>query len=447
MEGIRTEGRRDRLFIVALTAFTILLAGTLLYPDTYAKSGVDAGPFHVSLTPILFLLAALPVSLYALRQRHDLVPRALDLILLLLVGYMTIRGVVAATNGNELGLVIAYAAYALLLYYGAAALGQRSSTVRTIFFSLAVLGTVIAAYALLEFILNNNFIYGSLIEEKVPIKSADFHRSGSSLAHPIALGNFLVQVAPFAILFYLTSRTKGRRFLWGLAIMTMASGLLVTFSKGSWGSAVILSVAALAILLWRGKLDPRLKKNIIIIGVISGLAVVLLAALNYRNLEFNIFSENRRQESVDFRWQMWKETPESFILHPLFGVGMWQGGKQVLPLIFEPGEEIPADWASPVDNIYLSTIVEEGLIGSVLTGALLILIGMQTWKVIKNGRGLALVALPLAASMVSVLINGLTTDSLLIWPVMVVFWISAGLIRSQMELLTAGAGELIDVRA
>src|SRR5665811_1473927 len=111
-----TDNEKSHLFRVALAAFIIMIAGTLLYPDTFTSAGFRLGSFRISALALLFFIAAPPVLAYALSRRGALTPGIIDAALLLMVGFMTIRGFAAATNGNEMGLVAAFAVYTILLY-------------------------------------------------------------------------------------------------------------------------------------------------------------------------------------------------------------------------------------------------------------------------------------------------------------------------------------------
>src|SRR3990170_2884580 len=91
-EKDRLPGEKSYLFRVALTALIIMIAGTLLYPDTFTRAGLRIGSFRISALALLFFIAAPPVFAYVWRRRGVLKPGIIDVALLLMVGFMTIRG-------------------------------------------------------------------------------------------------------------------------------------------------------------------------------------------------------------------------------------------------------------------------------------------------------------------------------------------------------------------
>jgi O-antigen ligase len=436
-ENISAYRRDDgRLFVAALAALMLMVAGTLLYPETFISVGLRVGPFRISPLAMLFVIAAPPVGWYYWIHRKELRPGLIDIALPLSLVFVSVRGLFAATNANELGLAIAYVCYVLLLYYGTAMLGQNHKAVRAIFYTLGILAIVISTYALLEYLLADNFLYGSLTEEKSPLKSVVYYRSGSTLAQPAVLGIFMVQVIPFLIYLFLVSRNKREKILWGLASALSIAALLVTFAKGSWAIAILMGIGAAIYVVWRwSRFRRALKTSLLILAAFYVAVVMLFTFVSLQNLHFNLLSEERQWESVDMRWIMWKKAPDVFLQHPLVGVGIWQGGNDVLHQVVEEGD---LDLINPVplSNVFIMILVEEGLVGSLLIAATLILAGRHSWLVIKGGGESARIAVPVTVSMMALLINGITADSLLIWPVMVVFWLEAGLIRSQVEIIT-----------
>jgi len=429
---------KSLLFRVALAAFIIMIVGTLLYPDTFTRVGLRVGPFRISALALLFFIAAPPVFAYAWSRRGALKPGIIDAALLLMVGFMTIRGFAAATNGNELGLDAAIAVYTLLVYYGAAMLGQDSSALRVIILTLAILAMIISFYAILEFILNDNFIYGALIEDKAPLKSAEFHRSGSTLAQPPVLGTILIAVAPLQIYFFCRGKNIFRRVFWGVSLLLSAVALLVSFSKGSWITAAIIFSATFIILMFNlQKIHGKLKPLIILTTALI-LILLLSVSLSYKEFEFNVFSPDRINESFGMRWNMWEKAPGVFIDNYMIGVGMWKGGDAVYSVVYNEREQDAQDVGYeegmiPVDNLYLTTMIEEGLVGAFLLIMAISLIGKQAWSLIRTkGRHRGIV-ISLSVGMVAVLINGMTINTLLIFPIMFIFWLYAGLIRAQAE--------------
>jgi len=127
---------------------------------------------------------------------------------------------------------------------------------------------------------------------------------------------------------------------------------------------------------------------------------------------------------------MLERVPSTFLANPVIGAGMWQGTREIF--VVNPAPESEHRPRS-IDNIYLVALVEQGAVGILLIGTALVLIGIQAWKLLRRGGPVAAWGLPVTVSMAMILINGYAMSSLMIWPLMVVFWLCAGMIRSLYE--------------
>jgi len=328
-----------------------------------------------------------------------------------------------------MGLLAAYAGYSLAVYYGTAIVAQQKNALRIIMWSVAVIGCLIVLYGLLEFLLNRDIIFEGIIDQdRVSAPGEDYFRIGSTLGHPVALGLFLVQLAPFLIYFLIGSRKKIARIAWSLAILASVVALESTFTKGAWGTALIIGGVAAVVLIWR---YPQARRQVVISFLLITLLLGAFSILFSDSVRSGIFSEQRRVESFSPRLYMWERAPLAFLEHPFFGVGMGQGNIEVAKI--NPDNRKLLLRPIAIDNLYLTTLVEEGLVGFTLLGATLILIGRQAWMLIRNQRALLYLVLPATTVVAATLIDGFTFDSLLVWPNMVIFWLAAGIIRALTE--------------
>ena len=417
------------LFLAALAALVLLLAGNLLYPDTSTDAAISLGAIRVSPLGALFVLTAPFLLIYAGRRRHELSISLLDVLLPATMAYLAFRGILAATTANGVALTAGYAAYSLTIYYGAAVLAQRSVAVRVITVTIVSVGLVVVALGMLEFFLERNVLYEGLIKQSsIPFRGAGYHRSGSTLGHPLALGLFLVQVAPFFVIFFAKADTVLKRIAWGVAMIGLALTLLVTFSKGPWGTAGILAASAMAYLLWK---KPAARKLTMVLAVAVVLSSALFFVVFHENTMAGTFSRARTSESLSPRKYMWSRTPAVIGANPVFGVGMWQGGPEVARIDpVDLGENQP----TAIDNLYLTIIVEDGLVGALLLLVTLALVFRQAIGLFRGGGDYATWGAAYLISMGAVIINGMTMDTLLMWPGMVMFWLVAGMMRAMYEM-------------
>lgn len=421
------------LYIAALVSLGTLLAGTVLFPDTYASVDGHIGPVRVSALSVLLAVAAPSISLYAFTRRRELTIRTLDIFFVAFLVYIFMREALSASqeNGGAL-LTLAYAAYAFLLYYGMAVVGQGKNALRVIITLLIYLVIVISAYALLEFFLNNDFLFGDLVQEKIPDPGRGYFRAGSSLGHPVVMGLFLVQAMPFLLYKYALVRPGGKKYMWvGIIVMAFLA-LEMSMTKGAWISGGILGVIAI-VWLWRKK---SARKPMIVVLVAISLALTVLTFCYRDMLEAGVTSETRSKESVVPRLYIWKRVPAGIAENPVFGAGMWQGVSQLYAL--QPVDPWITKPPIAIDNQYMTLIVEQGVTGLLLAMAVFFTIGRQAWKLMRARSSHATWAALIAASLCAVLINAMTFDSLMNWPNMVVFWLLAGALRALTELSHKG---------
>ena len=435
------SGRGDdgRLFLSALAALVLLLASNLLYPDTSTNVAVNLGAIRLSPLGTMFVVTAPFLLIYGWSRRHKVSISALDVLLLTTMTYLALRGVLAATTANGVALTAGYAAYSLTIYYGAAVLAQRPVAIRVITITIVSIGFIVVTLGLLEFFLERNVLYEGLIKQSsIPFQGAGYHRSGSTLGHPLALGLFLVQIAPFFVIFFAKADTILKRIAWGLVIIGLVLTLLVTFSKGPWGTAGILAASAVAYLLWK---KPEARKLTMVLVVSVVLSSALFFVVFHENTMAGTFSRARTSESLSPRKYMWSRTPAVIGANPVFGVGMWQSGPEVSKIDpVDLGENQP----TAIDNLYLTIIVEDGLVGALLLLVTLALVFRQAIGLFRGGGDYATWGAAYLISMGAVIINGITMDTLLMWPGMVMFWLMAGMTRAMYEMKRrkTGPGEI-----
>lgn len=400
-----------------------------MYPDTFIKSvGLEIGPFRLSSVAILFVISAPSIVLYAWSNQASLKLKALDYLIVTLMAYLVIRGLATTFEANIWGLVVAYALYALLLYFGVAVLGQKYGVINTVFITLSVASVLIAAYALLEFILNENIIYGDLIKEMVP-GNVRFNRSGSTLAHPVALGIFLLQTSPFIIFFYVRARSIKKRLLIGAAIVLNALALEVTFTKGAWISAGILGFVALAYVILK---RPKERKPVILLTLAVCAATTLLFINNRSTFQYSVTSEDRVNISVVNRVYLWDLSLDIIKNNPVFGEGMYRGPIAIQEITNQRNDFHLKKPLAP-GNLYLTILMENGIVGFLLAGCTLFLLFREAYILIRK-KGVYIWVIPILFSISGLFIHGMSSGTIMVWPIMVTFWMCAGMLRAVSEL-------------
>ena len=426
----RTDGG-GRLFKLALGSLLLLVLGTFLYPDTYINASTHVGPFRVSSTALLFIITFPAVALYVWRNREKLKLRALDYMLVATMVYVTVRGLLATSEANMWGLVIAFSVYTLLIYYGTAVIAQKKMVIPLIFTVLAGVTVVIAVYGMVEFFLDWNILYEDLVRESVSGIS-EYNRVGSTLAHPVAYGIFLVMTAPYLVFFFAISTQKRRKLLLGSAIVLVASALYVTFTKGSWITAVVLFVIIFIYVLLK---LPRERLKVVLLVLAVATAVVTITAVYPDTVRHSVTSEERVFQSYNSRLYLWGLAAKSIKRNPVFGVGLYGSPAEVVKLSKESREN-EDDWYQKeplaVGNLYLTIIMENGVVGLILAAATSILLIREGMLVLKK-KELRYWTIPILFSMSVIFIQGVTSGTIMVWAAMVIFWLGAGMLRALAD--------------
>ena len=428
---------KNDFFKPAIISLSLLIAGTLLYPDTFSSLSLKYGPIRISMMLVLFLLTAPMIVIFISQSTGMLRLRLVDYFLIGSIVYITFRGLAASSNANVTGLTLANACYVILLYYGAATIFQRDGAPHVFFNVIVMITLFIGLYAILEFILKENILYGSIISEKVPIPpSRSVHRSGSTLGHPDALGIFTIQSIPFLVYYFIKLKSFWKMAACGAITIIATIALEFSFTRASWITLAVVAIFTFILLIHRRKV---LKKYLILLTIVAVSLTFVTIAIRHDVLAGTL-SKQRNNESIGTRETVWAKVPKLFVDHPFFGVGMWQSYRYVTD-----AGHLAINKLASIDNYYLSTLVEEGLVGVVLLGGTIFLIFRDVWKVIRGNLENLAAAVCVGVSMAAVMINGVTANVLLIWPVLVFFWSSAGLIRAWNEMQFRGTlGKSLD---
>lgn len=424
----RTVPAPEWSLALALAALLTLIAAVLFYPDAFADVGFFVGPFWISPLEFVFAVTAPPVFYYAARNVGRLSFSLLDAFFLAFMAYVLIRGVLSIDSLEELGRVVAYPVYALLIYYGTAVIVQRRGVLRIAFTTLLIIGFIVIAYAFIEYFFNRNILFSDITRAAAPVPPDRLHyRISSTLGHPVVLGLFIVQIAPFFVFEYARSKRLSLLVFWALLVLCLTIALLITFTRGAGITALVLTAIVLPWSLWR---YPGARLRVILLAILLLAAVIAFSFLSSDDVSSGLYSEARIRESTDTRIYMWERVPDAFAAHPVFGVGIWKGPEEITE--YRPTRLMPR--RPSIDNTYFTFIIEQGVVGTLLAAGTLALIGFQAYRILRKRRTYKYWMYPVVASLVAVVINGMTFDSLMIRHNMVLFWFMAGMMRSYYEL-------------
>ncbi|MFA5802245.1 MAG: O-antigen ligase family protein [Thermoleophilia bacterium] len=415
----------------AALLFTVIFV-SVLYPETFI---IDLPIFGSQRTLPLSILLPVVVAftvLFAIKRRETVIIGYLDIAVLTFSTYLLLRNVFSP----ESLLAVKYGLLGTGLFFLTAILSQRIDLARWITWLFVSLASVTCSYGLMEFILQNNYIYGDILTTTVGQPLGELHRVGSSLVHPVSYGAFLIQLLPFCLLAWYTGRNILQR-VFAMATTAVATlALFLTFSKGSWivlGIIIVWVMVFFAVFL-------RSSRAIYIVAVFLAILAVLTGVF-WQKLSDDL--SDRSEMSVSIRLKGWNAAIGGIGEHPLTGVGLkkgddvvWSHLSDVTRASLEEG-----NLRLPVDNYYLNIFLEEGLIGLILWLGMLLLLVVEGVRFIMRETPSRPWALAALVGIVGISINTVTFDALLIWPNYIVFWVTAGLLHglSQKEYMGAGS--------
>lgn len=409
----------NRLDFAAMLLVSLILVITVLFPENFI-SGLPFFATRNSFPLTLFLpIMVAAMTLYILRRREYIKVDMVGGLVLIFFAYTLARNI----SGPEYLATIKYFVYGIGLFYLTAIIStQKEAMLNVIVYVIAGLVLLTAIYGMLEYGIQKNIVYYDYIIQTVPDPRIGLHRVGSTLAHPVAYGAFLIQGLPFFLIVWMKLRARVKS-LWSLALFNVAILLAVlalffTYSKGSWIVAVLLAICLFL------SLRTSITRSIILPAII--VVVMLAIMLGVFWDEVRTETEARAQSSIEFRWRTWQTTLDSFSDHPVTGVGIKQGKEEL-----QKHKDLEyfqyAKFVMPVDNYYLSLLLEAGVIGCSIWLMFQVLILREAIKVVRvpgHGRTLAMAAL---FSLLGLCLNSVTFESMLIWPNFVLFWIAAGM--------------------
>ena len=364
-------------------------------------------------TPLLLVLL-LPVAAllgipYLVSRRKQFEFSLFDGLLLIFYGYLIIR------NDASLALVT-FVCFAFFLYYVTSFSTRSQRNLEYLLLAITGISFLISCYAVVEFVFQRNLIF----PEYFPRHPIGVYRVTSTLSHPVVTGAFLLQTAPFSIALFLRGRLPVQRRFGGLATLSAALAVLLTFSKGSWLTAGIMIIG---IILFVGLKQGRK------VLVAAGLSLIVLLSAGFYWYTFSGEQVTRSSLSYDIRVTRWSDAVQGISDNPVTGVGFRRGSQSIFELYRESllAQGI-THLSFPVDNYYLDIFLEEGIIGLLLWALIAVLLvakGVSTAANRSSERPWALAAL---LSITSLLLTSVTFDALNWWPVFVMFWVSAGIL-------------------
>jgi O-antigen ligase len=249
--------------------------------------------------------------------------------------------------------------------------------------ALIAVGTASACYAVAQFAQHSTRVWNEL--------SPYIGRASGTYISPNDLAGLLAMLLPLALAYLLVGKMHiVTRVLLGYAVLAMAAGLVLTFSRGGWGAAGIGVVLLLVTLL--GHRNHRWKAAAILalLLIVGGFVAphYLSRTVTYMK-RAAMTDETDRPASVDGSWasrlSIWKSATQMWLDHPWTGVG---------PAHFDYRFR---EYRSPylqqrpdrVHNDYLNLLADWGIIGGAIVVAgmgMFVFWLKKTWPHVRRGE-------------------------------------------------------------
>ncbi len=298
---------------------------------------------------LLLLIAAAWPAQMALRGRITYRLTPLDLPILL---YMAIACFLFLVRSPQNYIAIegvrVYVEY-ILWFFAATNLLLNKRQARALVNWLVIMSTLVALHGVYQYIIGVQIPSTWLDATEGGVRTRVF----SILTSPNVLGSYLVLVIPITVSQILSARGRLLRYFYSLCLMPMVLSLIFTYSRGAWLAMAGAFVIYGLIYNWR---------------ILLGLAAVVYGApklipgissrIGYMFSPAYLLSSARAG-----RVARWNTALDKLQANPLFGEGFGRYGGAVA------ARYIPT--SNYVDNFYLKTAAESGLVG---LGALVLLL-------------------------------------------------------------------------
>lgn len=245
--------------------------------------------------------------------------------------------------------------------------------------------SVMSALAIIEYILEDNFIFHTLLHQPMPnLSFYRVYRSYSTTALPNVLACLNVTILPLFVYRLHTAAGASRKWLYGLLFALQLASLYCTMSRTSWLALALIALLYLA--FRRNKLRTLSLVAAAALFVWGFVLPSLQGSAAAEKLSLRL-SPEQVVDTGSYWHRMYKFKSAVLILKhsPYIGIGFGN-----YPLV--SGENRYLDSGDPnalntFDNTYLKIVSETGLIGLIL---FLLLIGAVTFSVARGfaqGRG------------------------------------------------------------
>lgn len=401
-----------------LLAMIVLLLGTVAGPSLFA---ID-GPIQLSVDRMLFF-GVMGLAVVGLRLGITKLPRLnrIDLLLAAMVGWFLISvltGGEAPSGIPPMARWIFHIAIPACMYAIARLVKVRVEDIRWMVFGIIGLGVYLSVTAVFEVKGLHALVYPKYIVDATTWEF--FGRGRGPLMNPVANG-IVISFAMVAAALKWMGASRDKQLLYGAVFLSLLAGLYATLTRSVW----LGGVAAVGIIGFF--YSPRWIRvfGLAVVVLFGGLAMTGFKDEIMRMKRDKNLSAADAEKSVKLRPLLAIVALEMFKDRPLTGHGYGYYPIKKRPFLQDRSYSMPLEQARPYvqHNVFLSVLVDTGLIGFSLFTGWLISIFAMAWKLARDSssaREARWVGFMVLGVSLAYAINGLFHDVMII-PMMHMF--------------------------
>jgi O-antigen ligase len=416
---------------LVLLCTLVVVVGTFFGPEFFAIHG----PLLLSVDRMLFFgVIALGTSLVL---RGDLkIPKLSvpDYLVAAMVGWYFIRAITAGDappGGNPIGTWLFYVFLPAICYALVRVSNPSAGDIQTIISIMIGVGVYVAIIGFFEARGWYSLVFPRYIGDT---NVAEFlGRARGPLMNPSANGIVLTISLSFAVLrgYY---GTRAQMMIYGLLSLVILLGVYSTLTRGVWIGAVLAIVA----MFWQS--TPRWIK---MLGMASAMVFGSLAVMGLKDQLLNMkrdknLSAEDSAKSIELRPLLAVVAYEMFKDAPFVGHGFAVYLEACLPYFQNPAYDMPLGQAKGYfqHNIFLSSLVDTGIIGLTIYAWLLARLTRSAWRLGNHKRVdpiYRMIGLGFTGSMAGYFLGGMFQDVMLMPMIQLYLMLLSGIMISVYQ--------------
>lgn len=287
----------------------------------------------------------------------------------------------------------------------------------TVFF-VAIVG-LMAVHGVYQYIVGVEMPAGWVDQNEAGVRT----RVYSILTSPNIFGSLLTLAAPMAVSLCLGEKHRGRKILFGLITLMMLASLVFTSSRGAWIGFVVAFVVYVLLK----------DKRLLVPGIAAMVLVIVLVPSVGNRITYMLSPEYIESSLRGGRLVRWLTGIRILQFYPVFGLGLGHfGGAVAMNHGLSTLVDTEVVDTFYMDNYYLKTAVEAGLVGLAAFVMLMYQVfinGLRTVRLTK-GDDFHLIACGILSGLCGVMVHNWVENVFEVPLMTTVFWMFTGVLMA-----------------